>query len=888
MKVRLLLSFLSVGLSALASHIVGSDIYYDYLGNNNYRIYVTLFRDCFSTGADYDNPMSLGIFKPNGDTYQILHVPFTGRTPVPIDFNNPCISAPTNLCVERSTYTADVSLPASSDGYVITYQRCCYGPAITNVVNPGDIGLTITTRVPGNPYAANSSPRFVNFPPLVICNNVDLNMMHNATDADGDLVTYDFVTPFNGGNSIDPQPDPPSGPSYVQIPWEVGYSAATTLGPGASTTLDANTGALHVDANQLGKYVVGIRAREYRNGVLIGETVRAFIFNVINCVVQLSADINAQASTPGFVSYCHGTSWTFDNLSFGGSTYHWDFGDPTTAADTSNVFEPGYTYPGEGVYTVMLVVNPGWPCTDTAYTTLQLYNPLVADFTHGDSVCASASALDFDGELIQGDATTTFSWKFPSNATPQTSATLDVQNVHFSSGGTFPVIFVAEDGICYDSVTKNVTIYNDAVASFDLPDDHSCIGRNQNFINTSQFADNFQWDFGDPAVTTDISNATNPSYFYDSQGSYTITLIANNAGNCPDTTSQTVQVNELMELAFTHEDSVCVTGNEVDFLGTYSGPTPVTFNWNFGDATPSSSNSLSVSDIHFLHSGNNAVTLTAHFDVCEVSVTEPVHLFAAPIVNFRMDDMLQCAPFTAQFIDMSYSESPLIYTWDFGDGTTSGETSPEHVYSVPGSYVVTLSVVSTAGCVDTLTMTNPDLINVHPKPTADFKLSTEHTDICNAAVQFTDLSVGADFWYYRFGDMRNMFEQNPLYTYVNDGTFYPQLIVTSEFGCKDSVRKKIEIEPFPFYVPNAFTPDYNQYNQYFGPVFALTPSGYDIKIFDRWGEIVFESTDPDEMWDGTYNNLKSQDGVYTWKIVFSPCDSSHGQEMHTGHVTLLR
>ena len=140
---------------------------------------------------------------------------------------------------------------------------------------------------------------------------------------------------------------------------------------------DRNTGALFVDANLLGLYVVGIRVNEWRNGVIINSTTRDFLFRVVNCVVALSAEINTQENSPGFLGYCNGLSFTFDNLSWGATTYSWDFGVTGTSNDVSAAFEPTFTYPAPGTYPVMLVANPGWPCTDTATINVTVNNPLV-------------------------------------------------------------------------------------------------------------------------------------------------------------------------------------------------------------------------------------------------------------------------------------------------------------------------------------------------------------------------------------------------------------------------------------------------------------------------------------------------------------------------------
>ncbi|MFM7467638.1 MAG: hypothetical protein ACKO2O_07030 [Crocinitomicaceae bacterium] len=124
-----------------ASHIIGGDIYYDYLGNNQYRFFITLYRDCNSTGAEYDNPLKLTIYNAGDVLIQDLSVPFPGSVILPLNFNNPCATPPTNICLERAIYSTVVTLPPTPGGYTVSYQRCCRGPNISNLINPASSGF---------------------------------------------------------------------------------------------------------------------------------------------------------------------------------------------------------------------------------------------------------------------------------------------------------------------------------------------------------------------------------------------------------------------------------------------------------------------------------------------------------------------------------------------------------------------------------------------------------------------------------------------------------------------------------------------------------------------------------------------------------------------------
>jgi hypothetical protein len=267
----LIISFFIIT-NSYASHIIGGDIYYDYLGNNQYRFFITLYRDCNSTGAQYDDPLTLTIYKANNVFFQNILVPFPGSVILPINFNNPCATPPNNICVERAIYTTVVTLPPTPGGYDVSYQRCCRGPNITNLLFPDDTGITLTTHVPGSDtgFTANSSPRFTNYPPVLLCNNDELVFNHLATDPDGDQLVYSLVTPWSGASSTDPQPTQAPAPPYFPVQWNGGtFNAQQPLGAGSSTVIDPVTGILTVNPNMIGLFVVGVCVKEYRNGVLV-------------------------------------------------------------------------------------------------------------------------------------------------------------------------------------------------------------------------------------------------------------------------------------------------------------------------------------------------------------------------------------------------------------------------------------------------------------------------------------------------------------------------------------------------------------------------------------------------------------------------------------------
>ena len=892
MRLIFFLVFLFSAVGAQASHIVGGDIYYDYLGGNNYRFYITVYRDCFSTGAAYDNPLSLAVYTQNSSSpAQTIDVPFPGSIILPVVFNNPCVTPPSNICVEKAVYTVTVNLPPIQGGYTITYQRCCRGPNITNLISPDDTGLTLTTQVPGLETGAyiNSSPRFTNYPPLLLCNNDDLIFDHSATDPDGDQLVYSLVTPFSGATSTSPMPNPPPGPPYFNVSWMTTFSAANPLGPGATISIDPTTGVLTASPQMLGLFVVGIRVQEYRNGVLIGQTVRDFLFKVFNCNITMQAILPTQEQLSTFVSYCQGLTVQFENNSIGGTNYSWNFGVNNITTDISSNFAPSYTYPSSGIYEAMLVVNPGWSCTDTAYMSVNVNNELTVSFSVIDSVCIIGNSLDFIG-TTDGPASTTFSWNFGANATPQTATTQNVANVAFSNSGLIPVTIEAEYGVCQASFTESVFIFAVPVAEIELPTGYECEGLTVLFGNNSSGTTNYQWDFGVNGTLGDTSILFEPSFSFPAGGTYDITLIGSSNNACSDTVTETITVNELLTIDFTNNDSLCITDNSFNFDGTMTGPSFTEYLWNFGpNASISSSTNLDVNGVVFDTFGTFPITLTASFDNCVETASHSIFIFREPTIDFRLEPGPRCAPAVVQFTNLSVADSPIFNAWDFGDSGSSSLENPSHLYTNPGSYSVSLGIYTTFGCIDTLYMLEQDLVTIHPSPVSAFSVNPKQTDICHPEITFSDESIGANSIFYWFDDTTFFSnEANLIYNYTTSGWHRPMQIATNEFGCKDTSYQELYIEPFVIFIPNSFTPDGNEFNNIFNAEFALEVYEWEMKIYNRWGELVYATNDSEIGWDGTYGGLKVQEGTYAYVLRYVSCEKPDGWQQLTGHVNLLK
>jgi len=283
--------------SARATHIVGGEIYYDSLGNNKYKVTFEIYRDC--SGSDFDQPLNYTVFYANGTIWSQFQIDSLTRSILPVVYDDPCVTPPDDICIERAIYIDTIILPFDIEGYYISYQRCCWANNMENIIDPGNNGITLTVFVPGAALVDvhNQAARFVNYPPLVLCSNNTLSFDHSAFDPDGDQLVYSLVAPFLGGSSANVTPNPETPAPYTPVNWQPGFSATQPFGTGSSVTIDPATGMMDFTPNLIGNYVAGVQVDEYRNGILINSKIRTFGYRVVGCQVEIPLEVQVTGTS---------------------------------------------------------------------------------------------------------------------------------------------------------------------------------------------------------------------------------------------------------------------------------------------------------------------------------------------------------------------------------------------------------------------------------------------------------------------------------------------------------------------------------------------------------------------------------------------------------------
>jgi gliding motility-associated-like protein len=361
----------------------------------------------------------------------------------------------------------------------------------------------------------------------------------------------------------------------------------------------------------------------------------------------------------------------------------------------------------------------------------------------------------------------------------------------------------------------------------------------------------------------------------------TYQVIFSDSAGCTDTMIAIVGEPAPLIAMASPVTGVC-SGQVAQLSGSAQGGTPgYGFTWNPGGAGQSVSVSPNSPATYILTVND------ANGCVAEDSVF--VDVFPLPVVTFTADTLSGCPGVCVSFVNTTQNSS--VSSWSFGDGNTSSLATPVNCYSATGQYDVTLTVTDNNGCVNSLT--NPAYIEVYPRPVAAFTAFPQPATLMQPLITFTDQSSGATQWSWSFGDINASSSalQNPSFEYQDTGLYVVVQTVSNAYGCTDTAAMQIHIaEDYAFYAPNGFTPNGDGVNDVWRPEgIGIGEAEYQLYIFDRWGNLIFETTDWHEGWDGRVQGASAiaQQDVYVWKVqLYSR--ATHMRKYYTGHVSLVK
>lgn len=533
--------------------------------------------------------------------------------------------------------------------------------------------------------------------------------------------------------------------------------------------------------------------------------------------------------------------------------WDWDFGD----GSSSTLQDPTHAYATAGTFNVTLTVSAG-NCSDQITLTANAFAAPVADFATAD-VCIGDAAVFTDNSSASGGTIVTWAWDFDGLANALTQNT----SYTFPNAGTYDVtLLIATADQCTDSYTTQVTVFPAPVAAFTATE--VCEGTPTVFQNTSSITTGTivgsVWDFGDGSGT---STASAPSHTFSTAGTYAVTLGVISANGCPALTVQNVTVNALPSISATSTDILCAgQTNGTATASVVGGNAPYTYQWS--DIFQSTTSSITG-----LSQGNYMVTVTdgnGCTDDTTVAVIQP-----APIVVqlTAWDDTCGWGNGAIQAV-MLGGTGPYEYAWStIADSASifSEDVTPSgwNTNLSAGDYSV---VVTDAGGCQTSGEASVGLI---APPIAAFTTRSFAEELTDATVVFDNESQNAVSYEWHLGNEDVSYEENPVYDYGIGGVHLVMLIAENDprYGCTDTTFGYVEVAPFvTFYVPNAFTPDGDGKNDTWGPKGTnFEFESYNMQVFDRWGQLIWQTDNPDKYWDGndpsTLEEVKQ--GMYVYQ-----------------------
>jgi len=420
-----------------------------------------------------------------------------------------------------------------------------------------------------------------------------------------------------------------------------------------------------------------------------------------------------------------------------------------------------------------------------------------------------------------------------------------------------------------------------------------CVPLTINFTDTLAKGKMYIWDYGDGSPKTDTTYAPNNSiaHIYTAVGSFLLTLISIDSSTCniSDTAYLTVKVgNNIIDADFTFFKLDSCNSLRYQFTNLTTAVLPnytnQSFLWNFGDGSPKIRSGFGPQIHTYLSTGTYIVTLIVDDTLfCNAPDTATKILRISPNVKsiFTTPDR-GCVPYTPVFKNISQGGTDWI--WDLGDGNFSTNFEPTHTYTSTGTFNVRLIALDTATCNKRDTSAY-FTITVFPIPLANFTW-TPIPPIENTITHFINQSVGANRYVWTFGDGQGSTEVNPFHLYNTTGVYHATLFAFNMADCVDSLAFDIPIIIKPLLdLPNAFTPGR------FGKNGIVKVEGFGIatlswKIFNRWGQVVFATTDNNEGWDGTYKGVLQPMDVYTYTLDVEFTDGK--KERKSGDISLLR
>ena len=630
-----------------AYHLVGGELSYECLNAEDglYLVKLSLYRDCNCDKeydcTDFDGIANITIFNGEDGFIKTEQLSLKAKRRIKPNIEGLCLETVPDLCIESSIgYQKELKLPPSVFGYKIVYQRCCRNSTIVNIKDANKTGSTYQIVIPSSNLATcNSSPKFKNYPPIVICAGFPLEFDYSASDVDGDSLVYELCNPLKGASQSSPNPLRASQPPYEAIDWVDGFSINNQIGSDPKIKVNPISGFLEGTPLRSGQYVVGICVKEYRNEVLISTMARDFQFNVADCGIVKAKIKSDQIKEDGtyVIQQCEGYAIDFLNESIGAQEYIWNFGDLKSFDDFSFDRNANYQYADTGKYLVQLIADPNETCKDTAYLELNMYPTQKPNFTWTGG-CTDEPVKFTDLSVTDFGNITNWQWFFGGS---NWGATQQNPVVEINDRSTIDVkLNITTDLGCQLSTTKTIEL--DIVPTPKMEHSKLCLNAQPiQFTDVSTIRSGritgWQWVVYDISLNELYSTNTNQMQYTFEAGTYFVNLQTTGNNGCSNAIQTKITLYESLVIDAGADIEICE--NESFEINLNTNATIDFFEW-----TPSYNTNIIFNELNnpIIQPPKSDTYVITAFDLngCTAKDTLDVALYKAPQLNIGNDTLI--------------------------------------------------------------------------------------------------------------------------------------------------------------------------------------------------------------------------------------------------------
>lgn len=885
-KISLFLFLICLTSFAYAGHIAGGEVYYKYLRPGNaanssvYEITLRLFRECGAAGASVaPMPTSavLAIYNnevPFSSVGAQIQVQRTGFEQITLSQINPCITNPPLVCYEVGIFTFTRELTNTTGGYIVSFQTCCRTSNIANIIPqtfPSGNGTTTgeganyTGQIPGIgtlPIGTNSSPIFGLKDTTLVCQNSPFIIDFSATDTDlGDSLSYSFCAAYDRGQTTNSSDFNYIPPPFNTITYSNNFSGTQPLG--SSVTINPVTGLISGIAPTEGRYVVNVCITEWRNGVAIAQHRKDFTLRVSDC------SLTGATLKPSYIT-CDGFTLNFQNeaTSSNINSYLWDFGEnnrPTSSDPT-----PTHTYADTGTYTLKLKVTSTGGCQDSTTALVRVYPGFIPDF-NVQGTCYLNNYNFIDATTTAYGVVNSWRWNFGDPSTlADTSRRKDSAWKYTTPQSVQVILITSNSKGCIDTIVKTVNVLDKPIVNLAFRDTLIC-SIDTLRLSATVGSGSVAWV---PDRTASLArmqniNTANPIVYPVDTTRYIVTV--NNSG-CINTDTVTVNVLDFIDVELGLDTAICRT----DQFNLSPISDALSYQWTASTGIPISGNTKYPLVQPLV---NTTYYVTANLGYCQDR--DSVSVLVTPYPQVRVsNDTIICFGDRVQLggtiVGAAFAWSP-----------TSSLINNNTLFPIAGPSRTTqyiLTAIDTIGCDRPVS----DTITVVVIPPITAYAGRDTFVVAGRPIQLS-AGGGSSFLWRPTTGLSDPTSDAPIATLPETIDSVRYIVrATGSGGCfaEDDVIVRVFKTGPDLFVPSGFTPNGDGKNDILKPVGVGIAQLQQFRIFNRWGQLLFSTTQLGKGWDGTFSGIKQPAGTYVFEAIGT--DQIGNRIYKKGTVVLIR